>query len=328
MKTLVYIEGREGRATRDSIGLVSRAHALGGSVCAVASATWADDGIAAIGGYGASRVIVLDGASEERLAASAEARALADLIGDRGFDTVFLGTSVHTADVAGGLAARLEAGVNWDLLDVEERDGQLVGTRLLFGESTLVEVGWVGAPRIALFRIGAHDPITPDGRLAEVERVRIKSIANGPAVVERLQTEPGSTSIEQAEIVVAGGRGLGGGNAFPLLEQLAEELGGAVGATLPVVDLGWYPYSNQIGQTGKKVRPLLYLACGISGAIQHKIGMDQSKLIVAINKDRSAPIFRFCDIGVVGDLHEIVPRLLYSVREHKRTASVPREELA
>jgi len=325
MNTLVYIEGRDGRPTRDSLALVSRAAALGGDVCAVASGVWADDEIAGVGAYGASRVIVCDGGAADRLSAPFEIRAFATLVGDGGFDTIFFGTSVLTADVAGGLAARLEAGVNWDLMDVELRDGELVGTRLLFGDSVLVDVGWVGVPRIALFRNGAQEPVA-GGEPAVVERVTIADDANAPLVVERLHSDGASASIEEAEIIVAGGRGLGDRSGFQLLEGLAEELGAAVAASMPVVDLGWYPYSNQVGQTGKTVRPRLYLACGISGAIQHKIGMDQSELIVAINRDRSAPIFRFCDIGVVGDLHEIVPKLRDSVRSHKLAAPASAKE--
>lgn len=329
MNTLVYIEGRDGAPTRDSLGVLSRAAALGGTVCAVASGAWAGDAAAAeLGAHGAARMLVLDGVGGDRLPAPSEGAAIASLAGEHDFDTILFGTSVHTADVAGALAAHLEAGVNWDLLDVEERDGELVGTRLLFGDSVQVEVGWVGTPRLALFRIGAHEPVSDDVGAAAVERVAIADDSAAPVVVERLSADAGSATIEQAEIVVAGGRGLGDRTGFAALERLAAELGGAVGASMPVVDLGWYPYSNQVGQTGKTVRPRLYLACGISGAIQHKIGMDRSELIVAINRDRSAPIFRFCDIGVVGDLHEIVPKLVELVHSHKAAATAPVKETA
>jgi electron transfer flavoprotein alpha subunit len=136
-------------------------------------------------------------------------------------------------------------------------------------------------------------------------------------MLEQAQAASEGPSIEEAEIIVAGGRGLGKPESFSLVEDLAQALGGAVGATRAVVDAGWYPYATQVGQTGKTVAPKLYIACGISGAIQHKVGMQGSGTIVAINKDRNAPIFDFCDLGVIGDLHEIVPKLTDLVRQRK-----------
>ena len=136
-------------------------------------------------------------------------------------------------------------------------------------------------------------------------------------MLEQAHEEQQGPSIEDADIIVAGGRGLGGPENFALVEELAKALGGAVAATRAVVDAGWYPYSTQVGQTGKNVAPKLYIACGISGAIQHKVGMQGSNVIVAINKDGNAPIFEFSDLGVVGDLHQIVPKLTELVRARK-----------
>jgi electron transfer flavoprotein alpha subunit len=136
-------------------------------------------------------------------------------------------------------------------------------------------------------------------------------------LVEQSVEAASGPSIEDADVIVAGGRGLGNPEAFSLLEELASALGGAVAATRAVVDAGWYPYSTQVGQTGKTVSPKLYIACGISGAIQHKVGMQSSGTIVAINKDPNAPIFDFCDLGVVGDLHQIVPKLTELVRAQR-----------
>ena len=136
-------------------------------------------------------------------------------------------------------------------------------------------------------------------------------------MLEQAHEESEGPSIEEAEIIVAGGRGLGEPEGFRLVEELARALGGAVAATRAVVDAGWYPYSTQVGQTGKTVAPKLYIACGISGAIQHKVGMQNSGVIVAINKDGNAPIFEFADLGVVGDLHAIVPRLTDLVRQRR-----------
>ena len=136
-------------------------------------------------------------------------------------------------------------------------------------------------------------------------------------MLEQAHTESEGPSIEEADVIVAGGRGLGSPDNFKLVEELAQALGGAVAATRAVVDAGWYPYATQVGQTGKTVTPKLYVACGISGAIQHKVGMQSAGVIVAINKDPNAPIFEFCDLGVVGDLHEIVPKLTELVRSRR-----------
>jgi electron transfer flavoprotein alpha subunit len=181
-----------------------------------------------------------------------------------------------------------------------------------------VDVGWTREPRLALIRSGTFDPSETGGE-AEVEDIPVELERHSTAatMIEQAHEESEGPSIEDAEVVVAGGRGLGSPDKFTLVEELAKELGGAVGATRAVVDAGWYPYAHQIGQTGKTVSPKLYVACGISGAIQHKVGMQSSGVIVAINKDPNAPIFDFCDLGVVGDLHEIVPKLTELVRQRK-----------
>src|SRR5204863_2533300 len=166
------------------------------------------------------------------------------------------------------------------------------------------DVGWKSEPRVALFRSGAFDPKQAGGE-AQVEdvEVELQDFSTKATMVEQAHAESEGPSIEDADVIVAGGRGLGGPENFKLVEELARALGGAVGATRAVVDAGWYPYSAQIGQTGKTVSPNLYVALGISGAIQHKVGMQSSNVIVAVNKDANAPIFEFSDRGVVGDVN-------------------------
>jgi electron transfer flavoprotein alpha subunit len=181
-----------------------------------------------------------------------------------------------------------------------------------------VDVTWTSEPRIGLVRAGAFEPSEQAGAGAVEEvPVRIADWSRAARMVERAHAESEGPSIEAADVIVAGGRGLGGPEHFSLVEELAQALGGAVGATRAVVDAGWYPYSTQVGQTGKTVSPKLYVACGISGAIQHKVGMQGSGAIVAINKDRNAPIFDYCDLGVVGDVHAIVPKLTELVRARR-----------
>ena len=182
----------------------------------------------------------------------------------------------------------------------------------------IVEVGWKSEPRLALVRSGTFEPVESEGE-AEVEEipVEVEEWSAQAAMLERAHAESEGPNIEEADVVVAGGRGLGKPENFSLVEDLAKALGGAVAATRAVVDAGWYPYSAQVGQTGTTVAPRLYIACGISGAIQHKVGMQGSGTIVAIKKDPNAPIFEYSDLGVVGDVHEIVPKLAELVRQRK-----------
>jgi electron transfer flavoprotein alpha subunit len=244
--------------------------------------------------------------------------ALARLVRDEGFETVLFAASVLTADIAAGLAARLDAGLNWDLTDLVTEDGKLVGKRPALGDSVYIDVGWRSEPQLALIRSGTFDPVASGGEAEIVPlEVELEDFSTQARMVEQAHEESEGPSIEDADVIVAGGRGLGGPENFALVEALAKALGGAVAATRAVVDAGWYPYSTQVGQTGKTVAPKLYIACGISGAIQHKVGMQGSGVIVAINKDPNAPIFEYCDLGVVGDLHEIVPKLTELVQARK-----------
>ncbi|MDQ3859846.1 MAG: electron transfer flavoprotein subunit alpha/FixB family protein [Actinomycetota bacterium] len=318
MPTLVYVEHHEGEAQKPSLGVLSKAAQLDEEVAAVLCGADVGSIAAGVGKFGASRVLVADDPALASPLPQPRVDVLERLVRDRGFDTVLFGASVLTADVAAGLAARLGAGLNWDLIDLERSDGRLVGKRAALGDSLLVDVGWRGEPRLALVRSGTFEPIAHGGE-ADVEAVpvAIDEWSRATAMLEQAHEEQAGPSIEDADVVVAGGRGLGSPDRFALLEELALALGGAVAATRAVVDAGWYPYAAQVGQTGRTVSPRLYLACGISGAIQHKVGMQSSGTIVAINKDPNAPIFEYCDLAVVGDLHEIVPRLTELVRERR-----------
>jgi electron transfer flavoprotein alpha subunit len=194
----------------------------------------------------------------------------------------------------------------------------LVGKRPALQDSVYVDVGWKSEPRLALFRSGAFDPQEGSGE-AEVEEVgvELEDFSTQATMVEQAHAQSEGPALEDAPVIVAGGRGLGGPENFKLCEELAQALGGAVAATRAVVDAGWYPYATQVGQTGKTVSPKLYVAVGISGAIQHKVGMQSAGTIVAINKDANAPIFEFADLGVVGDLHEVVPKLTELVKQRR-----------
>jgi electron transfer flavoprotein alpha subunit len=318
MSTLVFLEDHEDELVKGSLGVLSKAAQLGDDVAAVVAGSGVEGLAAEAGRYGAAKVFVADDPALGAPLPQPRVDVLAKVIADGGFDTGLFGASVLSADVAAGVAARLGAGLNWDLVDLELRDGQLVGKRPALQDSVFVDVGWTGEPRLALVRSGTFEPVESGGE-AEVEEVAVElqDFSTKAVMVERAHAESEGPSIEDAEVIVAGGRGLGEPDKFALLEDLAKALGGAVAATRAVVDAGWYPYATQVGQTGKTVAPKLYLACGISGAIQHKVGMQAAGTIVAINKDPNAPIFEYADVGVVGDLHEIVPKLTKLVRERR-----------
>jgi electron transfer flavoprotein alpha subunit len=318
MPTLVYVEDHEGEPVKGALGVLSKAATLGDDVAAILCGSGVEELGEQVGKHGAKRVLVADDPALEAPLPQPRVDVLAKLIESEGFDTVLFGASVLTADIAAALAARLDAGLNWDLVDLVEQDGKLVGKRPALQDSVLLDVGWKSEPRLALIRSGTFEPHEAGGS-PDVTRVdvQIEDWSKQATMLEQAHEESEGPSIEDAQVIVAGGRGLGKPENFSLVEALAKELGGAVAATRAVVDAGWYPYASQVGQTGKTVSPKLYIACGISGAIQHKVGMQSSGTIVAINKDPNAPIFEYSDLGVVGDVHEIVPKLTELVKQKK-----------
>jgi electron transfer flavoprotein alpha subunit len=314
MKALVFLEHHGGAPTKASLGILAKARSLG-----EASGVLIGSGVGAAADAAGGVVYAAD---DERLAAPLPAPrvdVLAQLVRGEGFDAVLFAQSVLAADVAAALAARLDAGVNWDLVDLAVDGGRPVGKRPALADSVLIDVGWTSNVSVAVFRTGTFDPVAPDAALdVRAVTVELEGRSLLAELVEAAVEESASgPSIEDADVIVAGGRGLGTPEGFKVIEALAEALGGAVAATRAVVDSGWYPYSTQVGQTGKTVSPKLYIAVGISGAIQHKVGMQGSGVIVAINKDPHAPIFEYADLGVVGDLHAIVPRVTELLRARR-----------
>jgi electron transfer flavoprotein alpha subunit len=314
----VFLEHHEGELQKGSLGVLGKAAALGGEVVGVVLGSDVKGLAAGAGHYGASKVFVADSPELEAPLPQPRVDALSQFVKDQNVDTILFAASVLASDVAAGLAARLDAGLNWDLVDLDSSDGDLVGKRPALEDSVYVDVGWTSTPRLALFRPGTFDPVEAGGE-AEVEEFTpsFEDFSTKATMIEQAHEESEGPSIEDADVIVAGGRGLGSPDNFSLVEGLAKALGGAVAATRAVVDAGWYPYATQVGQTGKTVSPKLYIACGISGAIQHKVGMQSSDTVIAINKDPNAPIFEFCDLGVVGDLHEIVPKLTELVEQRR-----------
>src|SRR3954454_6997874 len=319
---LVYaLHDDEGNFNKNSLGAISEAARLaeqiGSEAAAVVVGEVADEGAAGLGKYGAKRVFRAKSAPEGL--AQPIVDVMAKVIGDEGFDYALFGGGLLGFEIGAGLTARLNAGVTMEVTAVKVADGKLVAERPVLQDSAIVDVGYVGEPGIIISRLNAFDMNDGGGSPAEVVDVDVElsEWSTKAKMVTRGEQRGGDVNIEDADILVGGGRGLGEAGNFKLAEELAESLGGAVAATRAVVDAGWYPYSAQIGQTGKTVAPKLYLATGISGAIQHKVGMQSSENILAINKDPNAPIFEFCDLGVVGDLHKILPKLTEAVKAKK-----------
>jgi electron transfer flavoprotein alpha subunit len=225
-----------------------------------------------------------------------------------------MGASAQGKDLAGRLAAKLEAGVAMDCVEVQLENGSLICTRPMFGGKINAQVEIEGDRQIVAIRPNVMD-ITEAGKDSVIEKPAVQLSDVKTTVVDKKMDTGDKVELTEADIIVSGGRGTGGD--YAVIEALADALGAAVGASRSAVDEGWRPHSDQVGQTGKTVSPTLYVACGISGAIQHLAGMSTSKYIVAINKDAEAPIFSKADFGIVGDLFEVVPALTEEVKKVK-----------
>src|SRR5919109_970225 len=300
---LVYaLHDDEGNFNKNSLGAVSEAARLAGELgtqaAAVVVGDVSDEGAQGLGAFGASKVYRAKSVPEGL--AQPVVDAMAKVISDQGYSYALFGGGLLGFEIGAGLTARLGAGVTMEVTDVKAQDGKLVANRPILQDSAIAEVDYVSKPGIIIGRLNAFEMSESGDGEATVEDVDIElsEWSTKAKMVQRGEQRGADVNIEDADILVAGGRGLGKAEGFELCEQPAEALGGAVAATRAVVDAGWYPYAAQIGLTGKTVAPKLYLAAGISGAIQHKVGMQASENIIAINKDPNAPIFEFSDLGV------------------------------
>lgn len=319
---LVYALHYEGAFNKNSLGAVSEGARLAeqlGSEChavVIGGDDLTDDLCGQLGSYGATKVFKASG--PEGLAQPV-VDAIDAVIEQHGHNWVILGGGLLGFEVGAGLSARRNAGVVMEVVEVTVEDGRLISKRAILGDSKISNVRYEGDLGIVIGRLNAFEVRESGSGAAAVETIdlELKPWSTKAKMIQRGEQRGADVNIEDAEILVAGGRGLGKAEGFELLEQLASSMGGAVAATRAVVDAGWFPYAGQIGQTGKTVAPKLYLAAGISGAIQHKVGMQASENIVAINKDSNAPIFEFSDLGIVGDLNKIVPKLTEAIKAKK-----------
>jgi electron transfer flavoprotein alpha subunit len=319
---LVYVLHYEGELNKNSLGAVSEGARLAAELGGEAHAIVVGDGddlsqdlAASLGNYGATKVFR---AKAPEGLAQPVIDAMAKVMQDNGHTYALFGGGLLGFEVGAGLAARLAAGVTMEVTEVSVEDGKLVAARPILQDSKISKSHYKDKG-VIIGRLNAFETKESGGGPATVEDVEVElsEQATKATMVQRGEQRGEEIDIEGADILVAGGRGLGKAEGFELCEQLAQAMGGAVAATRAVVDAGWYPYSTQIGQTGKTVAPKLYLAAGISGAIQHKVGMQNSENIVAINKDSNAPIFEFSDLGIVGDLNKILPKLTEAVKAKK-----------
>jgi electron transfer flavoprotein alpha subunit len=317
---LVYALHYDGAFNKNSLGAVSegarRASELGAECHAIVVGEGvADDLASQLGNYGASKVYRVEG--PEGLAQPV-VDAMAAAIEAGGHEYALFGGGLLGFEIGAGLAARLDAGVCMEVTSVRVEDSKLVAERPILKDSKVTSVQYRSKLGVIIGRLNAFE-IAETGGTATIEdlSVEFQPYSLKAKMVQRGEQRGADVNIEDADFLVAGGRGLGKAEGFEALEALADALGGAVAATRAVVDAGWYAYGAQIGQTGKTVAPKLYLAAGISGAIQHKVGMAASENIVAINKDSNAPIFEFSDLGIVGDLNKIVPKLTEAVKARK-----------
>jgi electron transfer flavoprotein alpha subunit len=318
---LVYALHYEGAFNKNSLGAVSEGARLAGQIggeCHVLVAggdDLTDELCGTLGAYGAAKVFR---ATAPEGLAQPVVDAMAKVMDDGGHQYAVFGGGLLGFEIGAGLAARLHAGVTMEVTAVQVEDGKLAAERPILGDSS-ISTSRYRERGIIIGRLNAFELAEGGSGTAAVEDVDValSDWSTKSTMVQRGEQRGADVNIEDADVLVAGGRGLGKAEGFELCEELAGALGGAVAATRAVVDAGWYPYAAQIGQTGKTVAPKLYLAAGISGAIQHKVGMQASENIVAINKDANAPIFEFSDLGVVGDLNKILPKLTEAVKAKK-----------
>ncbi len=316
---LVLVDHVDGAVRKTTNELLTIARRLG-EPSAVFIGSPSDDAVAGLKGFGAEKIYIVsaddDSAFTSYLVAP-KAEALAQLVEKVGPGAVLISSSAEGKEVAARLAVKLESGLITDAVDVQAEDGAPVTTQSVFAGSYTVQAKVTKGTPIITVKPNAATPEQAEGAGA-VEQVPV-TISDAAKAAKIVASEPrkatGRPELTEAAIVVSGGRGTGGN--FEPVEKFADSLGAAVGASRAAVDSGWYPHSFQVGQTGKTVSPQLYVAAGISGAIQHRAGMQTSKTIVAVNKDEEAPLFELVDFGVVGDLHKVLPAATEEVTKRK-----------
>ena len=318
MKILAFAEQRDGVIKKSSLEAAQAAAGLASKAGGTCTGLVVGSGVAAqaseLGAYGLGRVIAVDQPDLARHSNTAVAKVIAEIAKRESADVVVLSASQTGKDLAPRVAVKLDAGLAADCVALALDGASIVCTRPVFAGKALVDVTVEAPVKVLTLRPNVFTA-TPGQGTATVETATVQLGAGDfGAVVTETKVASGRPDVTEADIIVSGGRGLKAPEHFRMIEELADALGAAVGASRAVVDAGWRPHDEQVGQTGKTVAPTLYVACGISGAVQHLAGMSSSKYIVAINKDKDAPIFQVADYGIVGDVFEILPELTARIR--------------
>ncbi len=316
-KIWVIAEMSGGNPISTSLELLTKARQLGSTVEAVSWGPDVSKAAGELGNFGATTVHDV-GDLGDALPGAPVAAAVAELVrAGNGPDVVLVPTTYDGRDVAGRLSAMLDVGVITNVVGLSAENDDVVSEHAIFGGAKVAKAHFTGKrPWIFVVRAKSFTAEPSGGGAPQVVPAPAPETgrSNAARIVARHVEEQSGPKLDEAEVVVSGGRGLGGAEHYAMIEELAKLLKGAAGASRAIVDAGWVPYSHQVGQTGKTVKPTLYIACGISGATQHLVGMKGSKNIVAINKDQDAPIFSVADLGVVGDVHKVVPKLIEALK--------------
>ena len=322
----VFAEQREGQLQKVSLELLGEgrkiADKLGVKLTALLLGNNIENLAETLAKHGADEVLVADDKRLEHYTTEAYTKVICDLASERKPGILFIGATFIGRDLGPRVAARLETGLTADCtsLDVEVADGALLATRPAFGGNLMATIACPDhRPQMATVRPGVFDRVETDGSNCKVEKVEVnlKDSDIRTKVLETIKSVKDIVDISEAKTIVAGGRGMGSKENFALVEELAKALGGAVAGSRAAVEKGWIDNAYQVGQTGKTVKPSIYIACGISGAIQHVAGMQDSDMIIAINKDESAPIMQIADYAIVGDVKKVLPELINQIKEMK-----------
>lgn len=321
MNILVFAEQRNSTFKKSAYEVVKAASNLlkekSGEVTAVVIGNIPEQTAATLGGYDASNVVLVNDPKLEMYSSSGYAKVIAEIVEDKNISTILLSATSMGKELAPCIAAKLDGALAPDCIDIHWDADNLIARRPVYAGKALIDVEIQSANKVFSLRPNVFNAGESNGTICPVEiyQPNISEEDVSTRVIE-MKTSSGKIDVAEASIIVSGGRGMQGPENFNLIEELADVLHAATGASRAVVDAGWRQHAEQVGQTGKTVSPTMYVACGISGAIQHLAGMSSSKVIVAINKDKDAPIFQVADYGIAGDVFEILPALTSELRKY------------